>query len=86
MEGIGNPMFKDPRLEPEPKGIGNMTVNDIVNEATSTVIGIIKDPLAKNVDIRLANAAGSMPRAGSSYAGPGGAGGVSCVKLKIGHV
>ena len=27
MEGIGNPMFKDPRLEPESQGIGNMSVN-----------------------------------------------------------
>ncbi|KAG7347825.1 ENTH domain containing protein [Nitzschia inconspicua] len=70
MEGIGNPMFKDPRLEPQPQGIGNMTVNDLVNEAKSTVIGIIKDPLARNVDISLSNRQGSMPRPGGSYAGP----------------
>jgi hypothetical protein len=81
MEGIGNPMFKDPRLEPEPLSLANMTVNDIVNEAASTVIGIIKDPLAKNVDVRIGNNGGSMPHhsGGSSYGGPGGPGGVSRV-------
>jgi hypothetical protein len=72
MEGIGNPMFKDPRLEPQPRGIGQMTVNDIVSEAKETVIGIIKDPLAKNVDVRVSNHLGSVPRPGGSYAGPGG--------------
>jgi hypothetical protein len=70
MEGIGNPMFKDPRLEPQPQGIGNMTVNDIVNEARSTVIGIIKDPLARNIDIQMQNRTGHMPRPGGSYSGP----------------
>lgn len=70
MEGIGNPMFKDPRLEPQPKGIGQMTVNDIVSEARETVIGIIKDPLAKNVAV--GPSMGGMPRPGGSYAGPSG--------------
>jgi hypothetical protein len=78
MEGIGNPMFKDPRLEPQPQGFGNMTVNDIVSEAKSTVIGIIKDPLARNLDIQVNNRVGSMPRPGGSYSGPG-AGAVSFV-------
>jgi len=77
MEGIGNPMFKDPRLEPQPKGIGQMTVNDLAREARETVIGIIKDPLAKNADVRPGVVGGhSMPRPGGSYAGPGGAGGL----------
>ncbi|KAL3917998.1 MAG: hypothetical protein SGILL_004450, partial [Bacillariaceae sp.] len=73
MEGIGNPMFKDPRMEPQPQGLGNMTVNDIVSEAKSTVIGIIKDPLARNIDVPVSNRTGSMPRPGGSYNGPGGA-------------
>lgn len=60
MEGIGNPMFKDPRLEPQQPSIGNMTVNDIVNEAKSTVIGMIKDPLARNVEVQGTNRQGSM--------------------------
>jgi hypothetical protein len=80
MEGIGNPMFKDPRLEPQPQNFGNMTVNDIVNEAKSTVIGIIKDPLARNLDIQVNNRVGSMPRPGGSYSGPG-TGAVSYVLL-----
>jgi hypothetical protein len=82
MEGIGNPMFKDPRLEPEPMNLANMTVNDIVNEAASTVIGIIKDPLAKNLDVRVGNSGvGGHHHSGgggrSSYAGPGSSGAVS---------
>ena len=85
MEGIGNPMFKDPRLEPQPKGLGQMTVNDLAREARETVIGIIKDPLAKNADVRVAAAAGGMPRPGGagSYSGPGGGlgGAVSSVCL-----
>lgn len=69
MEGIGNPMFKDPRLEPE---VGNLTVNTIVNEAKSTVMGMIKDPLARNTSITISNNQGSMPRPGGSYSGPSG--------------
>lgn len=77
MEGIGNPMFKDPRLEPEPMSLANMTVNDIVNEAAITVIGMIKDPLAKNVDVRIGGGPGHHSGGGrSSYSGPGGAGAV----------
>mmetsp|Transcript_14720 Transcript_14720/g.33157 ORF Transcript_14720/g.33157 Transcript_14720/m.33157 type:complete len:756 (+) Transcript_14720:103-2370(+) len=68
MEGIGNPMFKDPRLEPETQG---MTMNDIVSEAKSTVIGMIKDPLARNASVQLSNNQGAMPRPGG-YSGPAG--------------
>lgn len=74
MEGIGNPMFKDPRLEPESQGIGNMSVNEFVSEARSTVFGMIKDPLARNVNM---SQGGAMPRPGGGYSGP--AGSVSCV-------
>jgi len=74
MEGIGNPMFKDPRLEPEPQGIGTMTANEILSEAKSTVIGMIKDPLARNVNVQLgaSNNNGAVPRPGGTYSGPGG--------------
>jgi len=72
MEGIGNPMFQDPRLQPESQGIGSMSVNNIVSEATSTVIGMIKDPLARNVSVQISNNQGSMPRPGGSYSGPAG--------------
>ena len=72
MEGIGNPMFKDPRLEPQPQGLGNMTVNDIVREAKETVVGMIKDPLAKNLDAHVSNRQGSVPHPGGTYGGPSG--------------
>mmetsp|Transcript_53660 Transcript_53660/g.81436 ORF Transcript_53660/g.81436 Transcript_53660/m.81436 type:complete len:758 (+) Transcript_53660:126-2399(+) len=69
MEGIGNPMFKDPRLEPDQASIANMTINDVVSEAKSTVIGIIKDPLARNVDVQIQNQQGTVPRPGGGYQG-----------------
>lgn len=69
MEGIGNPMFSDPRLEPQPRGLANMTAKDVLAEAKETVIGMIKDPLARNVTVTVGN--GSMPQPGGSYGGPG---------------
>jgi len=68
MEGIGNPMFKDPRLEPQGQG---MTVNEVVNEAKDTIIGMIKDPLARNASVQVSNKQGQMPRPGG-YSGPAG--------------
>jgi hypothetical protein len=50
MEGIGNPQFKDPRLE-QGFDIGNMTIGDIAKEATQTLSNMIKDPLARNVEM-----------------------------------
>lgn len=50
MEGIGNPMFKDPRLETNTgKTIGEMTIGEVLNATKDGIIGIINDPLAKNV-------------------------------------
>lgn len=71
MEGIGNPMFKDPRLEPEPQG---SSLNDFVSEAKSTVIGMIKDPLARNANVQVSDSnPGYVPRpGGGSYSGPMG--------------
>lgn len=72
MEGIGNPMFSDPRLEPQPKGIANMTAKDVLSEAKETVMGIIKDPLARNVTVQVGGAhQHNIPRPGGSYGGPG---------------
>jgi len=48
MEGIGNPMFKDPRRAEGEKDIGEMTVGEIVSAAKEGFAGIIKDPLARN--------------------------------------
>eukprot|EP00980_Cylindrotheca_fusiformis_P021404 scaffold8259_cov143-Cylindrotheca_fusiformis.AAC.22 len=63
MEGIGNPMFKDPRLEPD---VQNPQISNIVSEAKDTIIGMIKDPLARNTDIALSQ------RQGSGYSGYSG--------------
>ena len=71
MEGIGNPMFKDPRLEPQPVGLANMTLNDVAREVKDTVVGMIKDPLAKNVDAQVHNHLGTVPRPGGGYQGGG---------------
>jgi hypothetical protein len=62
MDGIGNPMFADPRLEPPARNLANMTAVDVLNEAKETVIGMIKDPLAKNVQMQ--------PRTAVGYGGP----------------
>ncbi len=73
MEGIGNPMFKDPRLEPEPQ---KLSVNELMSEAKDTVIGMIKDPLARNHAVGVGGRdTGAVPRPGGgsgSYSGPGG--------------
>ena len=41
--------FKDPRLENNQKDIGRMTITEVASAVGSTVVGMIKDPLAKNV-------------------------------------
>jgi len=63
MEGIGNPMYKDPRTLDSPRDIGTMTIGDIAKEATSTIANMIKDPLAKNVPM-------GPPKYGNSSYGP----------------
>jgi hypothetical protein len=78
MEGIGNPMFKDPRMEPQPASLGNMSINDFAKEAKQTVIGIIKDPLARNAEMANSNRAGEMPRPGG-----GGGGGYSGATVSL---
>jgi hypothetical protein len=80
MEGIGNPMFKDHRLEPQQ---GNLSVNEMVREARETVVGMIKDPLARGIEAQANNHRGSVPRPGGSYGGSGGGGGgVSYCRLR----
>jgi len=67
MEGIGNPMFSDPRLEPQP----NNNFEAIIKDVGESFVGMIKDPLARNVDVRISNAHGAMPRpGGGGYGGP----------------
>jgi len=64
MQGIGNPMYADPRLETH-KGIGNMTIGEVVGTAGETIVAMVKDPLARNVEI-------PPPRQGHSGGGYGG--------------
>jgi hypothetical protein len=47
MQGIGNPMFKDPRLEPEVTP--TQAFQNVVKEASEVIVGMIKDPLARSV-------------------------------------
>jgi len=71
MQGIGNPMFSDPRLDPQNDG----TVQAILKDVSESFVGMIKDPLARNSDVRVSNHHGEMPRPGGMQ-GYGG-GGVS---------
>lgn len=67
MEGIGNPMFKDPRLEPQP---GNgAAVGAVLSEAKDTIVGMIRDPLARNADVVISNRQGQVPGHGGYNAG-----------------
>jgi len=53
MQGIGNPMFSDPRLQQQSRGGGGAglppNVQAAVKEAGEVVMGMIRDPLARNV-------------------------------------
>jgi len=62
MEGIGNPMFKDPRMEPDAP---NPALANVISEAKDTIIGMIKDPLARNPTVGVNR---------NSYGGSGGGG------------
>jgi len=76
MEGIGNPMFKDPRMEAgATKTMSEMTVTDVMQTAKeglsvakSGFVGILKDPLAR----RAAAASGPGGMNGPSVGGMGG--------------
>ncbi len=64
--GIGNPMYKDPRLEPQ-KGpsLSNMTITEVATSVGGAMLEMIKDPLAKNVPT-----SGSPQRGAGGYGGP----------------
>jgi hypothetical protein len=66
MQGIGNPRYQDPRLDPrhnEPQGFGS-----VVKEASEVIVGMIKDPLARNItpDVPRQGHSGNLP----GYGGP----------------
>lgn len=80
MEGIGNPMFADPRLN-QRKDIGEMTVSDVISGVKEGFVGMIKDPLARNIpNVGGSSNPGGMGGVGNStYGGPRPANGVSFV-------
>ena len=49
MEGIGNPMFADPRLAPAPSSNMPEGLPGALKEAGEVIVGMIRDPLARNV-------------------------------------
>jgi hypothetical protein len=68
MEGIGNPMFKDPRTDPSNQP---MTAETFLREAAEAVTGMIKDPLARNVDLGPPSGYGARPGGMTGYGGGG---------------
>ena len=63
MEGIGNPMYSDPRNDPRFNNGGKTTFQETMREAGEVVKGMIMDPLARNV--------GTIPNQGHSGNLPG---------------
>jgi hypothetical protein len=49
MEGIGNPMFADPRLAPAQSSTMPEGLPPALKEAGEIIVGMIRDPLARNV-------------------------------------
>ena len=51
MDGIGNPNYSDPRLDPRYNGTQPTNFREAIKEAGDVVMGMIKDPLARNVEV-----------------------------------
>lgn len=64
MQGIGNPRYSDPRLDPRYNGEQPQGFQSVVSEAKEVIVGMIKDPLARNVGMP------EPPRHSGSYGGP----------------
>ncbi len=81
MEGIGNPMFADPRLD-QRKDIGEMTVSDVLSGVKEGFVGMIKDPLARNIPaVGGGSRPGGMTGIGSSSYGGSSHSGVSITAM-----
>ena len=75
MQGIGNPMFADPRLAQHggayAAGGGTLgTLGEMASNVGGAMLEMIRDPLARNVDL---NSVGG--RGGGGHGGGGGVGG-----------
>jgi len=77
MEGIGNPMFKDPRHDEGGKTLGEMTIGDVAAAAVEGFKGIVKDPLARNSGV-VSHTPGGM---GGGYGGPSNGVSWFCIAL-----
>lgn len=67
MEGIGNPRYSDPRLDPRWNQPQPANLQEAMKEAGEVVMGMIKDPLARNVEIGVpSRGVGELP----GYGGP----------------
>jgi hypothetical protein len=65
MQGIGNPQFTDPRLEANRHE--NHGFSSVVKEAGEVIVGMIKDPLARNIpEVPRHGHSGNLP----GYGGP----------------
>ena len=72
MEGVGNPRYNDPRMDPRYNGTQPANFREAVREAGDVIVGMIKDPLARNVDIPPGGfPAQNVPRQGHSGDLPG---------------
>lgn len=50
MQGIGNPRFSDPRLDPRYNGSQPQGIQGVVREVGEVIGGMIRDPLARNIE------------------------------------
>lgn len=50
MQGIGNPRFSDPRLDPRYNGTQPQGIQGVVREVGEVIGGMIRDPLARNIE------------------------------------
>jgi hypothetical protein len=69
-QGIGNPRFNDPRADSRYNGNNtNTSIKDVVRDVGGVVVGMIKDPLARNAEVGPANRghSGNLP----GYSGGG---------------
>lgn len=65
MTGMGNPRYTDPRLEQSSsRYVENANLKAVVREAGEVIAGMIKDPLARNIEV-------GVPRQGHSGNLPG---------------
>lgn len=76
MEGIGNPMFSDARLDPRYNPDNPTGIKGVVKEAGEIISDMIRDPLARNIPDPV-----SVPRQGHSGNLPGYGG--SSVRILI---